>query len=133
MSQVREHTRIDNRRLPVYQAIELFKNEDFKDPGTDLFSDEDLDLFIENILQGGPIPYFGAKEDELGCPHFKSGKFYQVVNKLHEKATSGEMSQLQSHKIRCGIYIPFVTISEGAFYNPGITQDQIKKLLHFYL
>lgn len=130
----REYTRSDERRLNVSQANDLFVSGDFKEDNSgDLFTEEQLELFLDNMMNGHPLPIFGAREDEYGCPHFKSGKFRQVVEGAIKRADSGQYSPLKSRKLKISTYIPFVTVSEAPLYNPGITRDEINTVLTFYL
>lgn len=128
----REHIRSDERQPSLTQIKKLFDEGVFQDKGDDLFGDEDLQAFVDNVLTGMPTPAFGAKEDEAGDPHFKSGKLRQVVNKCLELAASGELGALNSRKI-CAVRFKIVSVSEVEFYNPGITQAEIDQALKFYL
>lgn len=133
MQNKREYIRTDERQIHLAQASSLFADGTFQDQDNDLFSETDLALFVENASQGFPVPAFGAREDELGNPQFKSGKFRQVIEVCHKLAESKDISPLASRKLYTGVTFKFVTISEGEFYNPGITREDIDKALYFYL
>ena|SRR3972149_1234470 len=126
------HVRSDKKILNAKTIKELFIEGIFVDVDKDTFSAAQLNLFVEMMINGMPLPLFGAREDAHGNPHFKSGKLRQVVTAVEIMVNIGELSQLSARKLS-GTYLEFVVISESDFYNPGITREQIENYLALYL
>jgi len=118
--------------ITIYALKELFDANIFCDANNDLFSDEDLKLFIDNIISGLPVPLFGSVENDNNIENviFKSGKLRQVVERITKIGMDNTMSKLSYRKLN-STYIKFVNICESN--NKDFTRTQLFNFLKFYL
>lgn len=123
----KEYIRVDTKHLTINVFNDLFSSNDFVDKGNDLFTKDELDLFVNNFKLTFQSPMFAAIQNEYGIVEFKTGKLHQFINAILNLDAPTHITR----KLKSVVHISFVVVNEE--YNKEWTKEELTKSLNFYL